>query len=142
MRAAERIEQESEVTSESGGVDIFDLLFVLTEARKGIGVFVLIAMMAGATLAILTTPLFTASALILPPERNQSSLTGLLGQLGSLASLAGGSPVKTPADMYIGVLESRTIADSLIAKFHLRDQYKTKTMEDTRRVLKKHSKFI
>lgn len=141
---AEEIEQETETLSGCGnGVDFFDLLFVLSDARKRIAMYVVVAMVIGAAIALLTQPSFTGSALILPPQQSQSSLMSLLGQLGSLASLTGmGSQVKSPADMYIGVLESRTIADHLIDKFHLRSLYKTKTMEDTRVALKKHSKFI
>jgi tyrosine-protein kinase Etk/Wzc len=144
MLEAETIETEKESASERGnGVDFFDLLFVLTDARKRIAIFVLVAMVIGATIAMIAAPVFTASALILPPQQSQSTLTSLMGQIGSLASLAGaGSQLKTPADMYLGVLESRTIADHLIDKFHLQDLYKTKSMEDTRIVLKKHSKFI
>lgn len=140
----ETIEQETEtLSSPTSGVDLFDLIFVLSDARKRIATYVLVAMIIGATLAVLIKPTFTASALIMPPQQGQSSLTSLLGQLGSLASLAGvGSQVKSPADMYIGVLESRTIADHLIDKFQLQSLYKTKTMEDTRVVLKKYSKFI
>ncbi len=141
---AEAIEQEIESASSRGsGVDFFDLLFVLSDARKRIALFVLVAMIIGATIAVLTAPTFTGSALIMPPQQSQSSLTSLLGQLGSLASLAGaGSQLKSPADMYIGVLESRTIADHLVDQFHLKDLYKAKTMEDTRVALKKHTKFI
>ena len=140
----ETIEQETEsLSSHATGVDLFDLLFVLSDARKRIAIYVLVFMIIGAALAILTQPSFTASALIMPPQQNQSSLSSLLSQFGSLASLAGmGSQMKSPADMYIGVLESRTIADALINKFHLQSLYKTKTMEDTRVALKKHSKFI
>jgi tyrosine-protein kinase Etk/Wzc len=144
MLEAETTEQERDIVSDrTSGIDFFDLLFVLTEARKRIAIFVVIAMIIGAIIALITTPSFTASALILPPQQNQSTLSSLMGQLGSLASLAGmGSSLKSPADMYLGVLESRTIADHLIEKFRLQDLYKTKTMEDTRLVLKKHSKFI
>lgn len=140
----ETIEQETEaLSSHANGVDFFDLLFVISDARKRIAIYVLVFMIVGAALAILTKPSFTASALIMPPQQSQSSLTSLLSQFGSLASLAGmGSQVKSPADMYIGVLESRTIADHLIDKFHLQDLYKTKTMEDSRIALKKHSKFV
>jgi tyrosine-protein kinase Etk/Wzc len=141
---AEAIEQEIESASSHGsGVDFFDLLFVLSDARKRIALFVLVAMIIGATVAFLAAPTFTGSALIMPPQQSQSSLTSLLGQLGSLASLAGAGPqLKSPADMYIGVLESRTIADHVVDKFHLKDLYKAKTMEDTRVALKRHSKFI
>ena len=125
------------------GVDFFDLLFVLSDARKRIAIFVVAAMIIGWTIASLMKQTFTGSALILPPQQGQS-LSSLMGQIGSLASLAGvgGGALKTPADMYIGILESRTIADDLIAQFQLRDLYKTKTMEDTRILLKSHSRFL
>lgn len=140
----EFIEQETEQAStHASGVDLFDLLFVLSDARKRIGIYVLVAMIIGATLALVIKPTFTASALIMPPQQGQSTLSSILGQLGSLASLAGvGGQVKSPADMYIGVLESRTIADHLIDKFNLKGLYNTKTMEDTRVALKKHTKFV
>src|SRR4051794_23853822 len=140
----ETLEQETEaLSSHASGVDLFDLLFVLSDARRRIAIYVLVFMIIGAALAILTKPSFTASALIMPPQQSQSSLTSLLSQFGSLASLTGmASQMKSPADMYIGVLESRSIADHLIDKFHLQGLYQTKTMEDTRVVLKKHSKFV
>jgi uncharacterized protein involved in exopolysaccharide biosynthesis len=43
--------------------------------------------------------------------------------------------------MYVGILESRTIADGLIAKFNLQQEYHRKTQADTRTSLKKQSKF-
>jgi len=140
----EPLEHETDtIGSHENGVDLFDLLFVLSDARKRIALYVLVAMTVGAAVAILTKPSFTASALIMPPQQSPSSLTSLLGQLGSLASLAGVGPsVKSPADMYIGVLESRTIADHVIDKFHLQSLYDARTMEDTRVALKKHTKFI
>src|SRR4051812_50087831 len=86
----EIIEQETEQeSSHASGVDLFDLLFVLSDARKRIAIFVLVAMVIGAVLALVMTPTFTATALIMPPQQGQSSLTSLLGQLGSLASLTG-----------------------------------------------------
>src|ERR1039457_1861982 len=108
------------------GVDFFDLLFVLSDARKRIAIFVVAAMIIGWTIASLMKQTFTGSALILPPQQGQS-LSSLMGQIGSLASLAGvgGGALKTPADMYIGILESRTIADDLIAQFQLRDLYRS-----------------
>ena len=119
----ETIEQETEtLSSHANGADFFDLLFVISDARRRIAIYVLVFMIIGAALAILTQPSFTASALIMPPQQSQSSLTSMLSEFGSLASLAGmGSQIKSPADMYIGVLESRTIADHLIDKFHLQD---------------------
>ncbi len=78
------------------------------------GIFVL-----GVGVCFLLKPTFSATSLIMPPQQGQSLAT-MMGQLNALMSLTGGggiggSGLKTPVDMYVGMLESRTIADRLIA---------------------------
>ena len=146
MDTLEQGEQEySRVRAERRGFDLFDFLLVLSEARKTIAICILVFMAFGAVFCILAKPTFTGAALILPPQQSQS-LAMMMGQLGALASLAGASSassqLKTPADMYLGILESRTIADHMISKFHLQDLYKTGKMEDTRTQLKNNSRFL
>jgi len=126
---------------EEGGIDLFDILLFLSDARRKIAIFTISAMVVGAVLSLVIKPTFTASALILPPEQSQSS-SSMIGQLGSLVSLAGGGGLKTPADTYVGILGSRTIADNIIAKFQLKAEYKTKKQEDTRTALKSNSRFL
>jgi tyrosine-protein kinase Etk/Wzc len=125
-------------------VDALDILLVLVANRRLIGIITVAAFSAGLALALLLKPTFTATAVILPPQQ-QSSSSALLGQLGSLASLGGGPSaalgLKSPADMYIGMLKSRTIADDIIAKFHLGMVYKTKKQYDTRLALKSHTEI-
>jgi tyrosine-protein kinase Etk/Wzc len=149
MDTLERAEQEDlKGNTEQGGFDLFDLLLVLSEARRTIACCTLICMALGVVVSLLMKPMFSASALILPPQQGQSlsSMMGqLMGQLSALApvaSLASGGQVKTPADMYIGILGSRTIADHVITKFHLQELYKTKKMEDTRTSLKDNTRFL
>jgi tyrosine-protein kinase Etk/Wzc len=149
MDTLERAEQEDlKGNTEQGGFDLFDLLLVLSEARRTIACCTLICMALGVVVSLLMKPTFSASALILPPQQGQSlsSMMGqLMGQLSALApvaSLASGGQVKTPADMYIGILGSRTIADHVITKFHLQELYKTKKMEDTRTSLKDNTRFL
>jgi uncharacterized protein involved in exopolysaccharide biosynthesis len=58
----------------------------------------------------------------------------LLGQLGGLAGLAGGSVgIKNPNDLYVGMLKSRTVADSIIVRFDLQKLYGLQTMVETRK---------
>ena len=146
MDTLEQGEQEySRVRAERRGFDLFDFLLVLSEARKTIAICILVFMAFGGVFCIIAKPTFTGAALILPPQQSQS-LAMMMGQLGALASLAGASSassqLKTPADMYLGILESRTIADHMISKFHLQDLYKTGKMEDTRTQLKNNSRFL
>jgi tyrosine-protein kinase Etk/Wzc len=119
-------------------LDLLDILVVFARKRRMIVVVTLVAFLLGAILSFLIKPQFTAKAVIMPPQQ-QTSSSALLNQLGSIASLGGGAAalgLKSPADLYIGILQSRTIADNLIAKFGLEAVYKRKTSEDSRVVLK------
>jgi len=138
----EDLRQASESAGKEHTADVLDILLVLAEERRlvlwlGISGFVL-----GAALAVLIRPTFTATSILLPPQQ-QSSSASLLNQLGSLASLAGGGSsglgVKSPADMYVGILKSRTIADNLITSFNLQHEYKERTLQDTRQKLTSHT---
>jgi tyrosine-protein kinase Etk/Wzc len=146
MDTVEHAEPDSRIAAEPRGFDLFDFLLVLSEFRKTIALSIAISMVIGIIICIFLRPTFTAGAIILPPQQGQS-LASMMGQLSALVSLAGvggssGSSLKTPTDMYIGILESRTIADSLILKFHLQQLYKTHKMEDTRLALKNNSRFL
>lgn len=113
-----------------------DLLIVFGRQKKLVlGMPVLCGGVALA-ISLLMTPTFTSTVTIMPPEQQQSAMSAMLGQLGGLASLAGvGGGIKSPSDLYVGLLESRTITDSLINRFKLQERYEKKTVEDTRREL-------
>jgi tyrosine-protein kinase Etk/Wzc len=126
-------------------VDLWGVILILARAWRRIAMVTLGGLIVGLAVSLLSRPTFTATATILPPQQTLSTAsTMMMGQLGSLAgagSLAGGLGLKSPADMYIGILESRTIADHVISTAHLRELYKTKTLVDARAALKKHVTF-
>ena len=124
----------------SDGLDLLEILLILSKSRWNILAATVGAMILGAALAVFLKPTFTANALILPPQ--QGAASSMLGQLGSLASFASGIAVKNPADVYVGILSSRTISDEIISKFNLEQVYQTKTLEDTRKVLKSNTRLI
>lgn len=94
------------------------------------------------TVALLLTPSFTATAVIMPPQQQQSAASALLGQLGPIAGLAAPAlGLKTPGDLYIGILGGRTIADHLVQALGLRKVYRAKTMTDARKGLANRSSF-
>jgi tyrosine-protein kinase Etk/Wzc len=94
-------------------------------------------------IALALTPLYTAVAIIMPPPKPQSISAALLGQMGAIAgALSPSLGLKDPADVYIGILKSRTIADDLINQFHLGNVYSVRTMNDARIVLMKRAKFV
>lgn len=131
--------------TEEIGVNAWAVLLVLARNLRRVAVTTFIFLLIGVLTALLLRPYFIATAIILPPQQQSSSASALVGQLGSLAGLAGGGAgalgLKSPADMYIGILESREIADGLISRFHLRELFKTKTEVDTRAALDRHVKL-
>jgi uncharacterized protein involved in exopolysaccharide biosynthesis len=147
MDTLEHAEQESSrVVRDQKSFDLFDLLLVLSEFRRTIALSIVIWVALGVVVCLLSKPTFTATAIILPPQQGQSLAT-MMGQLNALVSLAGvggsgGGAFKTPAEMYIGILESRTIADNVISRFHLQQLYQTRKMETTRSALKNNSRFL
>ena len=92
---------------------------------------------------------YTAEAVILTPQQAQSSLSSFLGPLAGLAPSAGmsglgllsGLSLRNPADLYVGVLESRTVADALITKFDLKNVYHVADYTRARKRLEKEHRI-
>jgi len=139
------LESESDVTATrerpARDVDVLDLLIVLSRGRRTIALVTVIAVLIGTAVAFLLRATYTSTAIILPPGQQQSVQSAFLGQIGALASLGGGGGLlKNPADMYVGILKSRTIADFVIEREHLASVYKTKSEVATRKRLDDHVK--
>jgi len=79
----------------------------------------------------LIAPLFVSTTTFLPPQQQQSSASAALASLGALAGLAGGG-IKTPGDQYVALMQSVTVQDRIIDKFHLLDVYGAKFRLDAR----------
>jgi tyrosine-protein kinase Etk/Wzc len=124
-------------------IDFWAALLILALRRRLIFALTLGGMILGVVLSDVLKPTFTAEATILPPQQSvsTSSLMGQLGSIAGAASLGGGLGLKNPADMYIGMLQSRTIADHVISACDLAKVYKTKYLADTRAALKLHVTF-
>jgi uncharacterized protein involved in exopolysaccharide biosynthesis len=140
------LERESEMTArrerQTRDVDVLDLLIVLSRGRRKIALVAIVALVIGTAVAFLLRATYTSTAVILPPTQQQSVQSAFLGQLGSLASLGStNNLLKNPADMYVGILRSRTIADFVIEREHLASVYKTKTEVATRKKLDKYTKI-
>jgi len=123
---------------------ITDILIPLVRQKKLVfGMPILVACLA---LAVGSTikPSFQSAAIILPPQQQTSSVASMLGQLGGLAGAAGGlsSALKNPNDLYVGMLQSRTIADNLIVRFKLQERYEAKTLDEARIKLDKARTFL
>ena len=123
---------------------ITDILIPLARQKKiVIAMPILLACLALAV-GLMIKPSFESRAIILPPQQQTSSVASMLGQLGGLAGAAGGlsSALKNPNDLYVGMLESRTIADNLIQRFKLKERYEVETIDEARLKLQSKRAFL
>ena len=142
------VPRESHAETDSGFLGhesaALNLLLILSRGKNKLIWGTLFGLLLGTCLAFALRPTFTAIATILPPQAPQSSLSSLMGQLGSLSALSGGgtnSLLKSPADLYVGILQSRTIADQIIEEFHLRTEWHMERQNDVRKALSGRVQF-
>lgn len=132
--------QQNMATEEddSKEIHLLDFLIVLARHKKLVIGMPIAAGLLAMAISLMMTPVFTSTAKIMPPQQQQGSglAAAMLGQLGSLAGAAGSiAGLKNPNDLYVGMLESRTIADNLINRFKLKERYESMTMDDARKSL-------
>lgn len=144
MAEAENSNEISEPRHDDGETDVslLDLLIMLARWKRVILASTLGAATLGAIVALLLPNQYIAEVVLLPPAQNSSTSTAIMNQLGSgtLASLASGSlGIKNPGDMYVSLLRSRTVEDSVIRRFELMARYKSKHMSDARKQLENHA---
>jgi uncharacterized protein involved in exopolysaccharide biosynthesis len=82
---------------------------------------------------------YRAETRILPPQDKAGNLASqLMGQAGGLIALAGGAAgVKSPGELYVEMLKSRTVLDRMVDRFDLMKLYKKKYRQDARKNLLK-----
>ncbi len=130
-------------TKDGDEISLLDLLIVLAERKRIIlwvtAVFAVVAII----ISLVLPKRYTASVVLLPPQQNSSmgaALASQLGNLGGMASLAGSSlGLKSPADMYVAMLKSRTVEDAMVQHFSLMQEYDQRYPSDARRALEKHA---
>ena len=122
---------------EDDGITLLDILQTLAEnARLLIFGPILIGAIA-VGVSFLFKPSYVAFTRIMVPQQQQgAAAAAALAQLGALAGAASAmSGMKSPAEMYIGLLKSRTVADRMIDRFGMMKIPDVETREDVRDIL-------
>lgn len=125
-------------------ISILEILQVI--ARRKAVIFRICATVAilSILISLALRNVYTATARVVPPQKDSSAgLSALLSQTGGLAALASGMGISASGttELYMGILKSRSVADAVINKLDLQKEYKTRTIDDTRKKLKRYVKF-
>lgn len=129
-------------SEKSEEIDLMDILAQIFHYRRWIIGSSLLCGGLAMLYALLVKPVFSATTTIMPPQMQSNSANLLLGQLGSLNGVAEGLvKLKSPGDVYIGMLKSRSIADDLVRRFKLEQYYNADSMDAARDSLRGKSGF-
>jgi tyrosine-protein kinase Etk/Wzc len=134
-----------ESASEEHEINLLEVMSLLLRAKETILKFMLVTVALAALLVyVVMKPMYTAEATFIPPQSAPGSgmASQIASQLGSLGALGALGGLKSPGDVYVGILKSRTIAGALIKRFDLQKVYKINKISDTAKKLKDRSTFV
>jgi uncharacterized protein involved in exopolysaccharide biosynthesis len=140
MAKIEDIEVGINNVVEEDDISVLAILIVILKHKKLVIGLTFVFTLLVATVCFFLPNIYRANTKLLPPQQSQSSASALLSQLGGVASVvAGGAGLKNPNELYVSMLKSRNVADSLIAEFGLTRVYDLDSQEKTRDQLAKNT---
>ena len=115
--------------------------------RRLIGRTAIAGLLLSSVVAFLIPARYRSATRLMPPDQPNAGIaalaagSGLAAQFGSdLGSMAGDLlGLKSSSDLFLGILQSRTVQDDMIEKFGLKRAYSTSRMEDARRDLQERT---
>ena len=113
-----------------------DLLLVLLRNRRIVFWIVGTAFLVSVAYSLLAQKRYTASVTLFPPQQGVSMLGLAMSQMPQQTLEFGGMFGQSSlADLWMAVLESRTVLEPVIKEFDLMTQYEAETLEDAEKVL-------
>jgi len=108
-----------------GANSLLDLLIVLAENVRLLFFWALAPRAIALGTAFLITPTFAAAAQIRIPQQQRSTAALLVSEFSAMSGLSGvvGLNRKNPADLCVGLIRSRTVADRIIDRVDLMRVY-------------------
>lgn len=121
-------------------INLLDYLEVIAKRWRMIAKVTAAAFVLSIIFSLFMTKIYSSTAMILPPQQDSSMIGMMSAMTGGMASLAGDLLGKgTTADLYVGILNSRAVADSIIDRFKLMEVYEEEYRLDTYKELDKKS---
>lgn len=139
MNETENIRPEIETEEE---INLLELLRVLVRNLPFIAKITIVAVILSVVYSLTLKNVYTARATLLPPQKDSGGggAAALLASMGGgLAGLAGG--LGGSADLYLGILKSRSVADSVIKRLDLNTEFKSQNADSARKTLQGLVKF-
>jgi uncharacterized protein involved in exopolysaccharide biosynthesis len=123
-------------------ISLLDIAIVLAKHKRLVLGLPAIAAVLAVVVVLLMPKIYTGTTKILPPQQGQSAASAMMTQFGALAGVAGATAgLKNPNDLYVGMLKSRTVADSMVQRFDLINHYESRLGSAARSELESASRI-
>jgi tyrosine-protein kinase Etk/Wzc len=134
---SEKVNMETPMERDNDEINLLDLLIVLLKRKRLILGITFISALITAIVSLIMPPVYRAETSLLPPQPSSSMALQALSQLaGGVAGIgAEVLGIKTPADLYAGLLKSNTVLDRIIDRFKLMELYDKEYRIDARKAL-------
>ncbi len=119
-------------------INLLDYWRGLVKRKKLISLIVGAAFILSIVAGLLLPKIYASTTSILPPQQESSLGAGIAASqlAGGVGGMAGGFlGLKSPADLWVGILKSRSIFDAVITRFDLVKSFEAATIEDARNIL-------
>ena len=116
-------------------INLLDYFIVLLKRKKLIMASTLACAVITAIISLIIPKIYNSQASILPPQQSASVTSQIISQFaagGLSSSLSGILGTGSSSDLYVGMLQSRTIMDNIIKRFDLMKLYKEDNLVDAR----------
>jgi len=113
------------------------LLIVLARRARLLVALPMTAAILAVAYSLLSAPIYTATARILPPQYNENTVMAMQNELGGDSQLGNAAlTLSNPTDLFVGILSSRTIMDGVISALDLAEYYEAADGAEARRLLR------
>ncbi len=128
--------EEKDNLQQEDNSGVLDHLIVILKHKRLVWEITLAAVLLTAVISLVIPPTYRAQTRILPPQQGGEGMAAqFLMQTGAPGFIGGALGMKTPNDLYVGLLRSRAVLDGVIDRFNLMKVYEVKYHVDARRKL-------
>jgi uncharacterized protein involved in exopolysaccharide biosynthesis len=125
-------------------ISLLDYWRVIWKYKRFIGVLFSIAVLSALVFSLISPKIYESTVTIITPR--ETAGTGLLSALGAIGVSQQNPGMSLPSlspnrDIFISIMKSRTVAQSLVEQFSLGEHYKSKHFEDAIKSLKGATKI-
>lgn len=120
-------------------ISLRDIWNAVKNRRRLVLAFMASGFVLSLVISLMLPNIYQAKTTILPPQQDASFGSMVASQLPSaLGGFSGLINTKSQADVWVSILDSKRVKDSVILKFGLKDQFGAKTMDAARARLDRH----